>query len=82
MVSGKDDEVVVTGDRRDPVELAQRVVQIGREQDAHEGRRLAPRQSPRCSVATRFGTTIRHASTTSSRISMASTACIRSSTQL
>src|SRR5262249_49535656 len=37
--------------------------------------------SPRCSAATRFGTTIRQASTTSSRISSSSMASSRTTTQ-
>ena len=35
VVAGQDDEVVVGRDRRDPVELLQRVVQVGDQQDAH-----------------------------------------------
>ena len=35
-VAGDDDEVEVGGDGRDPVELLQRVVQIGHQQDLHE----------------------------------------------
>ena len=39
-------------------------------------------QSPRCSAATRLGTTMRHASSTISRISMSSIASSRTTTQL